>query len=80
MVGLIFIAVGILGFVFFWRRIDAVFDERLRVISVLFERAQESARKGEDWKYYRKPFDEISFNEMVYTFWKPVGSFFKDIK
>ena len=33
----------------------------------------------ENWKQNRKILDEISYNKMLLTFWKPVKSFYKNI-
>jgi hypothetical protein len=52
-------------------RNNQVFDERRRVIDYIYDQY--------NWRELREKYLEISYNEMVFKFWKPVESFYKDL-
>ena len=53
-------------------RNQTVYDYRSRIIEIIFSK--------DDWKWRHKEFRKVSYNEMVYKFWKPLDSFYKDKK
>lgn len=61
-----------------------VYSERMRVLNLIFDNYYKLLKSGKNVEttYYEdklKEFDKISYNEMLYKFWKPVKSFYKDI-
>ena len=61
-------------------RVSATYKERVRVIEVLRDRALDSLDDGKFDKDFLNPFHRHTFNEMVLKIWKPVKSFYRDIK
>jgi len=55
---------------FFIERNERVFKERQRMIEWVFEQS--------DWEEKKKLLKNPSYNDMVYKFWKPVKSFYKE--
>jgi hypothetical protein len=55
-----------------------VLDERLRIIDLIDELATDDINDGREWKWRYEQFDNISYVEMLLTFWKPIKSFYKD--
>jgi len=57
-----------------------VYEERIRVLNYASKKAKEAIDKGCDWEKEYEIADRYSYNEMMYKFWKPVKSFYKDIR
>jgi hypothetical protein len=56
-------------------RNQCVLRERLRIIDKIHE-LNKADSQYDGWRY--KAFDEISYDQMFYQFWRPVRSFYKN--
>lgn len=65
---ILMIALGILLFI----RNEIVYNFRKKIIDKIF--------LSENWQEKLKEFDKVSYDEMVYKFWKPIKSFYPNIK
>jgi len=70
---------AILFFCFEWRN-EAVNKERQRVITVLYQRELQEVKSREGYTGQYAEYNSVSYGEMLYKFWKPVGSYFKHIQ
>lgn len=61
-------------------RNDEVCTERCRVIKEIGCLSADDSKAGRDWWWRFKAFEEITYNQMLYTFWVPVDKFYKDHK
>jgi hypothetical protein len=55
-----------------------VLDESLRILDLINELATDDINNGREWKWRFLKFEEISYEKMLLTFWKPIKSFYKD--
>lgn len=75
----IFIMIMIVIFLFclyFINRNNQVYNERKRVLRLISYLSQKDIENKKPWRWRYDEFDKISYNKMVYTFWKPVKSFY----
>uniref|UniRef100_A0A6M3J341 Uncharacterized protein n=1 Tax=viral metagenome TaxID=1070528 RepID=A0A6M3J341_9ZZZZ len=76
---------GFLGFllaglgIYILIRNGHVYNERQRILGICSKQAKDCIRNGNhNWRSYYDFFDHHSYNEMVFKFWKPVKSFYKE--
>ena len=58
-------------------RNQRVFKEKMRVNKACYERAKKEELTVGEWE---KIIDRYTYNEMMIRFWKPIKSFYQDIK
>ena len=80
-IGLILIILGFTGIVFvifiIFRAI-MVYEERTKILNAIWKLNKKDIENGNEWKWRYKLFDKISFDKMLYEYWTPVKSFYKD--
>ena len=69
-----------LGGLYFLIRNQLVFRELQRVIFLVYELGKKDIRHHKDPGWRWDSFNEISYFEVVFKFWKPVKSFYKNHK
>ena len=57
-------------------RNERVAKERRRLLDIVDLKARSLIKEGKDWEEPYNYFRSISYDEMVYKFWKPVKSFY----
>lgn len=71
------IVLGAISFGFYMLiRNHLVYSERVRVNKACYEKAVKENLGEEAWDEYFK----YTYDEMMWQFWRPVSSFYKDIK
>jgi len=65
--------------IFMVHRNNKVFKERMRVLDSISDFAKEDIRNGRDFNWRYKELETISYNQMMWQFWIPVGKFFKEM-
>lgn len=53
-------------------------EEKLKIVEKISDLAKDDIINGKDWKWRYDTFDKITHDTMVYKFWIPVESFYKD--
>lgn len=73
---------GILAAVLIWWRNDAVFNYRMDLLSRVSDACIDDLRRGryDDWHWRYQAFGAVSYNKMVYQFWRPLYSFYPDLR
>ena len=62
-------------------RVNLVYLERKRVLAVIRRESQRDVEADREWRRRYEAFDTgASFNRMVLEFWKPVDSYFEEIR
>ena len=70
-------AIFVMVFCFFMIiRNERVARERKRLLDIVALKAKKLIKEGKDWEEPYNYFRSISYDEMVYKFWKPVKSFY----
>ena len=73
------ICVCAIGFlVFLMSRNHAVLKERLRVNSIIHELSLKDIKTGKDWSLRYGFNEDVSYDKMLWQFWKPVKSFYPE--
>ena len=55
-----------------------VWKYRKVVLNELSKKTNEDVENEREWLWRYDKFDEVTYNEMMYKFWKPLSSFYKD--
>jgi len=55
-----------------------VAEERRRILDMASEKAKWLMKNGFNWQEPYDYFQSVSYDEMLYKFWKPVGSFYDE--
>ena len=55
-----------------------VWKYRKMVLNELSKKTNEDVANEREWLWRYDKFDEVTYNEMMYKFWKPLSSFYKD--
>ena len=71
--------VGILICLLFLIRNLLVYNERQRVLKIVSTLARQDIDNGKDWRARYDLFNNVSYWKMLFHFWKPIKSFYKDI-
>lgn len=67
--------------IFMFFRINRVHKERMRIIDLIGKKAKQDIAEGRDFNQRWRGFENgVSHCTMIYKFWIPVKSFFKDAK
>lgn len=78
---LIAIWVGLVGMyfsVYAMYRNNRVLEYRMRIINKIFQKGTEDIENGQPVPRWRmEEFDKVSYNEMVYKFWRKIDSFYE---
>ena len=48
------------------------------LLSEISKKFKEDIENEREWLWRYDKFDEVTYNEMMYKFWKPLSSFYKD--
>ena len=59
-------------------RNNRVFHYRNYLIEEMFRAGRDDIAHGRDPSWRREVFYSVSYNEMVYKFWKPLSEFYED--
>lgn len=70
-IGAIALLIFLVFMIFMILRNNAVYKFRDRVIDEVYD--------NENWEEKRKEYISVSYNEMVFKFWKPLKSFYKTL-
>lgn len=64
---------------FFYYRISQVNSYRISLIDQIDKAVKKNLERGElNWKWRYQRLSEVTYHEMVWKFWKPLNSFYKD--
>ena len=55
-----------------------VFKYRGVLLNEIGKKFKEDIENEREWLWRYDKFDEVTYNEMMYKFWKPMDSFYKD--
>ena len=55
-----------------------VFKYRGVLLNEIGKKFKEDIENEREWLWRYDKFDEVTYNEMLYKFWKPLSSFYKD--
>ena len=55
-----------------------VFKYRGVLLNEIGKKFKEDIENEREWLWRYDKFDEVTYNEMMYKFWKPLSSFYKD--
>ena len=55
-----------------------VFKYRGVLLSEISKKFKEDIENEREWLWRYDKFEEVTYNEMMYKFWKPLSSFYKD--
>jgi len=64
----------------YYRRSDTVLKERHRVVDIIHKLSEEDIKNDMEWEWRYKEFESIKYTDMLLPFWRPVESFYKDMK
>lgn len=56
----------------------AVFNYRRKLLDQVSELAHIDVHQGKNWKWRLNYFESVSYDEMMFKFYKPLGSFYPD--
>ena len=59
-------------------RNERVSQYRARLLSQVSRAAKDDIKKDMPWKWRYDVFDSVSYEQMLFKFWKPLKSFYKD--
>lgn len=59
-------------------RNDQVHEYQIKMLHEASKKAKEDIKANRDWRWRYEEFEKVSYDEMVYKFWKPLNSFYKD--
>lgn len=62
------------------RRNNRVFDYRMWVADNIARRTRQEFLTDKDWHWRYEELRKVSYEEMVYKFWRPLPSFFRNTK
>jgi len=48
------------------------------LLNEIGKKFKEDIENEREWLWRYDKFDEVTYNEMMYKFWKPLSSFYKD--
>jgi len=61
-------------------RANQVYTFRSHLLDDLSEASEVDIQKGRSYQWRFDEFSSVKFNDMVFHFWKPIKSFYKDYK
>lgn len=64
--------------IFILIRNQKVYQYKIKIVEFVYEKSIEDANKGKESQWRWEKLDEVSYHEMMYKFWKPLDSFYKD--
>jgi hypothetical protein len=64
--------------IFMLYRNKKVFNYKMKLLDKVSSLAQKDSLADREWKWRYEVFTSVSYNEMLYKFWKPLDSFYKD--
>ena len=73
---LLMIAFGLTMFMLF--RASRVRDYRIKLIYTIYHCAKIDVQESKPWKWRYETFESVSYDNMLFRFWKPLTSFYKD--
>ena len=59
-------------------RNNKVFNYRFKILSQIDELAKADIRQCKEWKWRYDNFSQVSYGRMMWQFWRPLKSFYKD--
>jgi hypothetical protein len=59
-------------------RNSKVYAYRGELIDKMYDAADDDINRGRSYKWRQEVYQSVSYNEMVYKFWKPIDSFYPD--
>lgn len=77
-IGIVISALIIVVLSYFGVRNYQVLRYRLTCLNALHHKASGEAGVGEDWAWRYQAFEQVSYDTMLLTFWKPLDEFYKD--
>jgi len=67
--------------VFMLIRNSQVYNERIKCLKIMSKQALDDINNGDfNWRRRYNFFDEVSYDNMLLQFWKPVHSFYQNYK
>jgi hypothetical protein len=55
-----------------------VYKESIRVLDMITKLCKQDINNGKDFLWRYDEYDKIRYDEMLYKFWRPIKSFYKD--
>ena len=77
---LVFFLVILICCAYLLYRNQKIYSYRVELLRKISERATEDITNNIDWHWRYDTFESVSYDEMIYKFWKPLDSFYKDKK
>lgn len=71
-------AILLLFCIYMMIRNHLVCNEKLRILGIISQLASEDLKNRKEWVWRYRHFDDISYEKMLFTFWKPLKSFYKN--
>ncbi len=59
-------------------RNQLVYNYRVRLLDQIHDEARKDIQAGRDWEWRHQIFEQVTYNQMVFKFWKPLSSFYPD--
>lgn len=75
---LIFIFLLTTVLVYIGIRNTSVYNYRIRLNEKVSDRARADIRQNRDWRWRYEMLNEVSYDEMMFKFWRPLDSFYPD--
>jgi hypothetical protein len=76
MLEIVFIVLIAIGFALMWRN-KSVYEERKKALGIVHDLAVKDIHSNNlNWEWRFRLFDRISYDKMLYEFWRPVKSYF----
>lgn len=55
-----------------------VYEHKMQLLDQVSRAAQKDIEEGKPWRWRYDALESVSYHKMVFMFWKPLDSFYKD--
>ena len=64
--------------IFLVLRDKRVYNYRMKLLSIIHDRSKIDIQENRPWKWRYEAYNSVSYDNMLFRFWKPLESFYKD--